>query len=62
MSKTFGSVRVPVLSKHRFLTWAPSTVLWGSVPIIPFNLKRTNETVYAILKKIGKGGGAEDPR
>ncbi len=38
-------VRVPVLSKQKVLIWAPSTVFWGSVPIIPryANLNKENE-------------------
>lgn len=40
---TFDSVKVPVLSKHKFFTWAPSRVLWGSVPIIPWYLSRVND-------------------
>ena len=55
-------VNVPVLSKQNVLTWAPYTVFCGYVPDIPLepSLKRLNE--YAKLKKMGRGGGAEDTK
>ena len=55
-------VNVPVLSKQRVFTYAPFTVCCGSVPDIYFILNLVSENEYATLKKIGRGGGAADPR
>lgn len=60
--RTSGLVKVPVLSKQNIFIRDPSTVFCGSVPDIPFELRRYNEKEYARLKKIGKGGGAEETR
>lgn len=55
-------VNVPVLSKQKVFTCAPSTVFWGSVPVIPRYPSLSKEKEYAKLKNIGRGGGAAEAR